>query len=184
MVRVALSAVLFCLSATGAEAQARLYRIDPERTTVAFSVRAGFDRVDGRIPRVHGEVLHDPTRPAAARVEAAAPLAGLTTGDPGRDRMLKGPDWFDAASRPTMRFVSESATAEGRSARIRGRLTLRGVTAPVELVSTARDEADGTLRFVAETAIDRGRFGMTRWSGLVGDRVTVRVEGVALPAQP
>jgi polyisoprenoid-binding protein YceI len=181
MVRVALLAALLCVQATAAAAQARLYRIDPERTTVAFSVRAGFDRVDGRIPRVEGEVVHDPTRPAAARVEAAAPLAGLTTGDPGLDRMLQAPDWFDAARRPTLRFVSESAAAEGRSARIRGRLTLRGVTAPVELVSTARDEADGTVRFVAETEIDRRRFGMTRMTGLVGDRVKVRVEGVALP---
>lgn len=181
MVRVALLAGLFCALAGAADAQARLYRIDPERTTVAFSVRAGFGRVDGRITRTEGTVTHDATRPASARVDAAVPLTTLATGDAGLDRMLKGPDWFDVAASPTMRFVSDGAVAEGRSARIRGRLTVRGVTAPVELVSAATDEATGELRFVARTEIDRRRFGMTRMPGLVSDRVTVRVEGVARP---
>lgn len=184
MARLAVLAGVFALWSGVACAEARLYRIDPDRTTVAFSVRAGFGAVEGRIPKPEGSVTHDPSRRSAARVEAAVPLTALTTGDGARDRMLKGPDWFDATRYPVMRFVSESAADDGRSARIRGVLTLRGISRPLELVSIARDEASGVLHFVAETEIDRRQFGMTRLPGLVSDRVKVRVEGVATLSRP
>lgn len=184
MVRIAFVAVAFAvavlLAAAPARSAPREFRIDPERTVVTFSVRGGLGQVGGRLPRAEGVVTHDPDRREAARVDATVPLAGLQTGDAARDRWLKGPEWFDAARNPLLRFVSASARDDGGAAVIRGELTLRGVTRPVELVSTARDADARTLRFTAEAEIDRRAFGMTRMQGLVGDRVKVRVEGVAV----
>lgn len=180
MVRVSALAVALLAAASAASAEPRTYRLDPERTVVTFSVRAGFSDVRGRLTGAEGTVVHDPERRAAARVSAAVPLETLTTGDVGRDRMLKGPEWFDAARHPTLRFVSESARDDGRAAVISGTVTLRGVARPLTLVSVARDEDARTLRFSAETELDRRQFGMIRLPGLVGDRVKVRIDGVAV----
>lgn len=182
--RAALLALALAAAATTAGAAPLEYVIDPARTRVEFAVRAGLGEVRGRFERPTGRLVVDPDDPRAARVSVAAPVRALNTGDPRRDRVLRGPDWFDAEAHPTLRFRSVTARAQDDRTRIDGELTLRGLTRPAAFESRTEPgpEEDGrpTLRFTAWTTIDRRAFGMTAMRGLAGDQVRVRVEGVAV----
>jgi polyisoprenoid-binding protein YceI len=52
---------------------------------------------------------------------------------------LLSPDFFDAENAPVLSFRSTSITASGPSRTISGELTIKGVTAPVELEATVAE---------------------------------------------
>ena len=96
----------------------------------------------------------------------------ITTNDPQRDAHLRSPDFFDAERYPTITFrsthVERAAVDEYR---VRGDLTIRGVTQPITLAVTYEGQItdhSGLLRagFAAETTISRKDFGLS-WNALL-----------------
>ena len=104
------------------------------------------------------------------------------TCDEQRDAHLRSPDFLDAATHPTIGFVATDVQGEGDAWRVRGDLTIRGVTRPVTLEVAVDGEGDdpwGNHRvgLTATTTIDRTQWGLT-WNAaletggvLVGDSV-------------
>jgi polyisoprenoid-binding protein YceI len=81
---------------------------------------------------------------------------------------LLAPDFFDAERSPVLRFASSEVRRSGSELRITGELTIKGVTAPVELEGTIGDafpHPSGTERLPLrlETTVDRRSFGID-WS--------------------
>ena len=86
-----------------------------------------------------------------------------------RDENLNGhllsPDFFDSERTPVLSFASDEISRSGSDLRIAGRLTIKGVTAPVELAGTIGDpfpHPSGTERLPVrlETTVDRRQFGI------------------------
>ena len=114
-----------------------------------------------------------------------------TPGQAGRDEHLRGADFFDAATHPTIDFVSTRIEGKGTSGRIHGDLTIRGTTRPVvldvEFAGIVADMKGGQrTAFAATTRINREDFGLT-WNvaleqggWLVGREIGIDIEIAAV----
>jgi polyisoprenoid-binding protein YceI len=141
--------------------------------------------VTGRFAAVAGTLTLDERQPANARVDATVAVASVDTGNARRDRHLLAADFLDAARHPTARFTGDRLEAldpaRGRG-RLRGTLTVRGVTRDVAL-DLAFDPAQASgdrerLHVTASTEVNRRDFGLSWNHLLVGltDAVTISLE--------
>src|SRR5918996_3602168 len=113
------------------------WSIDPVHSTVEFHVtHAGIATVKGRALVIAG-TIRGGDEPS---IEGAVDAASLATFDETRDAHLRTPDFFDAERYPELRFASSSVEARDGELVVRGELTIRGVTKPIELRGTIRGE--------------------------------------------
>jgi polyisoprenoid-binding protein YceI len=159
------------------------YAVEPTHSRVQFTVsHLGLTDWYGDFTGITGSLRLDPARPAASRVEISIPVASVSTTNITLDGELKSADWFDAARFPAIRFVSTGVVRTGPDrATIRGSLTLHGVTRPVTLAASFNGAGPNplskayTVGFNAVTTIRRSDFGVTKYAGLIGDSVAVRI---------
>jgi polyisoprenoid-binding protein YceI len=85
----------------------------------------------------------------------------VQTGNAIRDQRLRS-EFFDNQSHPT---ISLLASADQGHRRLFGELTIRGVSRPVELASTADADQDGVVHLRADGRIRRSDFGL-EWEAL------------------
>lgn len=164
------------------------WSIDPTHSQISFSVRhMMFAKVRGSFGRWRGAVdLGDDG--ALRAVSASVEVDSIDTREPQRDAHLRSPDFFDAATWPTMDFQSRAVRPAGPGRLvIDGELTLHGVTQPlaleVEATGEGRDPWGNTRRGYRATArLRRADFGLT-WNAalelggvLVGEEVDIEVE--------
>ncbi len=160
------------------------YRLDPDHAALLFRIsHLGFSDFVGRFGHFDASLDFDAAAPEAARLEASVEVASLQVMPEGFDRTLLGPDWFDAAQYPEMRFVLDQVEVMGEEqGRAAGRLTLKGVTQPIELQVAFRGGAANlltgrfTLGFRAEGSISRSAFGIDRLVPAIGDEVRFEIE--------
>ena len=113
--------------------------------------------------------------PFEARLDVGADGDAVLTGQARADSIhvldenltahLLSPDFFDSERTPVLSFASDEISLSGSDLRIAGRLTIKGVTAPVELAGTIGDpfpHPSGTERLPVrlETTVDRRQFGI------------------------
>lgn len=175
----------------GPAAASELWEIDRQATQVTFSWdHLGLARHSARVADVRGEADFSPTDPEAGKVSVVVRIASVWTGAKELDELLKGPDFFDAARYPEIRFRSTGLARTGeRTVDVLGDLTIRDVTLPVVLKTTwnftgehplgpinPRYLGKWTSGFSAETVIKRSDFGLKRALPLVGDEVRITIE--------
>jgi polyisoprenoid-binding protein YceI len=181
---VALAAALALASPALA---AETYQVDKAHSTVGFQVRHLFTMVGGSFQDFSGKVVVDRARPESSSVEFTIKAASIFTNEPKRDEHLKSPDFFDAASHPTITFRSTSVKPAGNDVfEVTGDLTMRGVTKqvtlPVTFLGEARDPWGNEKKgFELATTLNRKDFGIN-WNKtldqggvLVGDEVKVQI---------
>jgi polyisoprenoid-binding protein YceI len=163
------------------------WNVDPAHSQVGFAVKhMGIATVRGEFHDFQGtlSIGDDGSATATGTVKATS----VDTGEPQRDDHLRSPDFFDAASYPELSFESASIDlVSDDTYRIKGDLTIHGVTNPVELEAIV----DGTdvdpwgnervgLEIVGQ--ISRGdfdmRFNQALGSGnmLVADKVKLALD--------
>lgn len=180
------------MTATLQSATARTYALDPTHSIAEFAVKhLMIATVTGHVRLKEGRIEVDAKDPSRSKVVAVLDPASVATGVDQRDQHLRSPEFLDAATFPTLTFVSTAVEGDGAEGEVHGDLTIRGVTRPVTLHVEKDGEAKdpwGNTRvaYTATTTIDRRDFGLT-WNQtletggfLVGDRikVTLRVQGV------
>ncbi len=163
------------------------YPLDPAHSFVLFrTTHAGASYTWGRFLKVNGAMkLGD--RAEDSRVDVNVDAASVFTGVRKRDEHLRGPDFLDAARFPRITFRSkEIHLLEGGRVRVRGELTLHGVTKPFDIegrfIGRGRHPMDPNIELVgfhAEFDIRRSDFGMNQLVGPAGDlvRLYVSLEG-------
>ena len=160
----------------------------PSHTTIEFSAKhLMVAKVKGRFAEFEGalSIADDPT---ASSTVITVKAAASTRAPRQRDDHLRSPDFLDAAAYPELTFTSTGFEhAGGERWKLRGDLTIRGVTRPVTLVTEYNGQtADlwGGERafFSAETTIDREDWGLT-WNQaletggwLVGKEIRIAIE--------
>jgi polyisoprenoid-binding protein YceI len=182
-----LLAALLVAAAFGgaATAHATSWLIDPNHSSVGFTIRHFFSKVPGAFDKFSGTLEFDPADPAAAKVKVDIDPASIDTKTPKRDDHLRSSDFFDVAKFPTMTFESTKVTkGEGNAFSVEGNLTMHGVTKPVTLAVNflGSGPALGGQRagFEATTKIDRKEFGIV-WNKVVdtgtmlGDDVDISI---------
>jgi len=150
------------------------WAIDPTHSEVGFvarhlmvtKVRGSFTDVTGTVQV--GQDIGD----SVANVTIKT--ASVSTGTADRDTHLRSADFFDVENNPTMSFTSTEVTEDS----LKGDLTIKGVTRPVEFEldfeGLATDPwGNQKAGFEAETEINRKDFGLEWNVALEGGGVLV-----------
>jgi len=185
-----LSSIAFATSllALPALAEPTEWAIDATHSNIGFTVsHMVVSEVDGKFKTYTGKALLDEADLTKSTVEFSADVASVDTGDAKRDEHLKSPDFFDAAKFPKLTFTSTKITKAGKGYKLKGNLTIHGVTKEVTLdatVSAAVKNPWGKLvRAVKITGkVKRGDYGLS-WNKtldqggvLIGDDVTLNLK--------
>lgn len=169
------------LCAGPAVARAVGYVLDPETSFVEFSVAFGPDRIIGTIPIRQSEFRLDLATGADSRVAVELDATGARANFPFASQALIGPKVLDAARHPVIRFESDTVRISGETARVEGKVTIRGQTRPVSLDVTAyrqRGTEPGDLSrltLLVTGSVRRSDFGATGWMDMVSDEVAIRI---------
>ena len=138
------------------------WSIDPSWSALEFEVRKlGLVTVKGRVPSFSGTISGGEN----AAIEGVVDATSITTFESDRDAHLQSPDFFDTQRYPELRFVSTSVDTSGDEIVVRGDLTIKDITKPVELRGTfsgPENDPWGNERLGLElaTTVDRTAFGL------------------------
>ncbi|HJX85176.1 MAG TPA: YceI family protein [Candidatus Angelobacter sp.] len=129
-----LGLLLAMLLACGSALAADEYKIDPNHSSVNFTVtHMTLSTVHGRFTDFAGKIVYDEKDPSQSSVSVTIKTASITTDVEARDKHLKSPDFFDAANFPEITFQSKSVEKTGNGFVAHGTLTIRGVSKDVDL---------------------------------------------------
>lgn len=180
---------LAALAAFDAASAAPLtYTIDKSHSDVAFQIRHYLSQVHGHFSEFSGSIVKDDENPANATVVFEIQTSSIDTGNEKRDNDLRSADFFDAATYPAIKFVSNRVEKQpDGSFRVAGNLTLHGVTRAITLpVKFAGEMNDGRgsfhSGFSTSITLNRKEFGIT-WNrvldnggAMLGDEVEVQID--------
>ena len=164
---------------------AREVEADPVAWTVdrssslTFATSWGGEAIQGRFDRWTSDILFSPDALDRSKVSITIETGSASSGDEQRDASLPGSDWFDSAVHPKATFVATrfDKTGEGRFV-ARGKLTLRGVSRPLDLPFRLKIDGD-RAQVSGVTSLDRTTFGIGQgeWASTdqIPARVTVRI---------
>jgi polyisoprenoid-binding protein YceI len=174
---------------------------EPGHTAAEFRVRHMMvSWVRGHFKNVHGTLEFDPENPHGTSVEVTIDAGGLWSGEPERDAHLRSADFLDVQNHPEIIFRGSGVELDGADeGKLRGELTIRGVTRPVSLDvrylgqwetpwwEEGVDKGPKTRAgFLATARIDRKDFGVS-WNGtldrggvVVGDEVHITIDAEAI----
>ena len=167
-----------------AQGRAHDYRFDTVHTQILFSAsHLGFSQPSGRIRVKSGFIHFDDGEWAKSKVEAVIDTNSLDMGDAAWNAKLRSREFFAADKYPTAHFVSTGVEKNGeRSGIVHGRLTLLGVTRPLDLAVTFnRAGVDAyslhyTAGFSATATLKRSDFGMQKYLPDIGNAVAIHIE--------
>jgi polyisoprenoid-binding protein YceI len=189
---------LLLISAPFASAAPTTWTIDPNHSSVEFSIRHLFSKVPGKFTKFSGTIVYDGANAPASSVKAEIDAASISTANEKRDGHLKSEDFFDVAKYPTIVFESTSASGAGENKlKVSGNLTMHGVTKPVTLDVTFLGAGPGmggrqVSGFEAVGKVNRKDFNiiwnrnLDQGGTLLGDDVDIRLNieaGTPPPAE-
>lgn len=162
------------------------WSIDPVHSVAGFRVKHfGITWLRGKFDEFALDLTV--TEDGAARLEGSTPVQSIAFPNEQLHGHLMSPEFFDAELHPRLTFSSDEVVlAEDGTATVRGELTMRGTTRPVELTGRWSGPVQGMAgeeRIGLEIAgeVDRFDFGIAWDAKLTGghDVVgrTVRLEG-------
>lgn len=171
-------------------ASAESYVFSSKQTEVRFSFVMALGAIQrGRFGSVEGTLQYDEAAPEKAKVFAKIATASVETGQPIIDDELKGANFFNAKSQPSLTFHSRSVKPKAAGAAVvTGDITVNGITKPVTLdvVVTPHDDpalkySAGSKKFYARTSLSRSAFKMESYADMVGDKIDIEIDAVVRP---
>lgn len=144
------------------------YKIDAAHSEITFKVKhLMITNVTGSFTKFDATLEHEKADFSDAKITFEADTDSVTTHNEQRDAHLKGDDFFAAEKFPKLSFVSTSFTyKEGKEFILKGDLTIRDHTKPVELTVEYGGSATdpyGQVKsgFELNGKINRKDFGLT-----------------------
>ncbi len=142
-------------------ANASSYTIDNSHTNVGFSVKhMMITNVKGEFKTYDAKIDFDLATKNFKSFSANVDIASIDTGIEKRDAHLKSEDFFSSEKFPKMTFVMKSYEVDGDEGKMKGDLTIRGITKPVVLevedLSTIKDfDGNNRIGFTLKGKINR-----------------------------
>ncbi len=112
------------------------WKLDPAHCEVEFRVKHMMvSTVTGRFTRFDGTIESDGDDFEGAKGAMTIDVASISTGQEARDKHLNSDDFFNSEKFPKIRFESTSHQKTGGkdAYSLKGNLTIRDVTRPIEL---------------------------------------------------
>ncbi len=159
------------------------WKLDPG-TTVTADVAWEGKNVQVRFPSLTGDIDFDEKHPERTRATISVASSKATTGVGVVDALVRSKDYLGADRYPEITFQLDKLVQTSKStADVDGRITLRGVTKPVEFKATVvryGPSADDPNQFEAgfhiTGSIDRTAFGSTGGLPDVGPVLPVQIQ--------
>jgi polyisoprenoid-binding protein YceI len=161
------------------------YAVDTVHSSVIYRIK----HMDvayhyGRFNEFSGSFLLDAENPSASVIDLTIQTASVDSGNEGRDKHLRNPDFFDVEQFPTATFVANSVRKTSDDTfETTGEFTLHGVTKPITVTihHTGAGQGRGGVQIAGMEStftIKRSDFNLGKPGG-VGDevRITVSLEG-------
>ena len=154
-------------------AGAGVYTLDTHHASLVFAVdHLGFSNYVGQFTRFDATLTIDPAAPEAATLIARVDPTSLIIPNPpeGFLESLLGPDWFNTAAFPDIRFTSTAIRQTGPTeAEVTGDLTFLGATLPVTFSARFNGayagfppyDPNARAGFHASGSLSRSAFGMS-----------------------
>ena len=178
-----LCAALLSMAPVARAASAR-YHYDPVHSQVLFSIdHDGYSRPFGRLHIASGWLQFDPKDWSTAATELDIDLAGVDMGDTGWNAAVCKPALLDCAKNRYAHFVSTAVERkDDQHGVLHGRLTLRGVSMPMDVAFTFNRLATTiygmhtVAGFSATATLQRESFGITAFDHSIGHDVAIWME--------
>ncbi len=164
--------------------------LDPAHTTLTFEARhMMIAKVRGAFQKAEGRIVV-PDDPRQTEVEVVVETASVDTGVEDRDNHLRSADFFDVEQFPTMTFRGNGVSITDDGYVLRGTLTIRDVTRPLDLPfefhgGIVDPYGNPRIAVSAQTEIDRTEWGLT-WNMaleaggvVIGPKVKIFVDAEA-----
>ena len=176
-------------SSTTILAEDDLYILDETHLSIGFLVdHAGYARTLGMFTEARGSFKYNEESSTVSDVEIIIDTNSVFTNHDKRDSHLKSPDFLNVQKYPTMTFKADMNNLKSNPGKIKGDLTLLGITKPL-ILNTKINKID-TYPFrvglskpmvmgVSTTAsFKRSDFGMNYAlkKNLVGDQIDLIIE--------
>lgn len=168
---------------------AAMLQVDPAHSSVTFeATHLKLTTIPGKFGEFSGSIDLNDKDITKSTVEFTVQIASINTNVGQRDDHLRSADFFDAKTHPQATFTSTSIKKAGKSYRLEGNLTIRGVvkkvTFDVQSLGKAEDPVMKTTKhvFKASTVLNRKDFGVNYGpDAIVGDKVPLHVNLEAMP---
>ena len=177
------------MTATAATPETATWQLDPTHSSVEFAVKhLMIATVKGAFSGLQGTLETDESNPTHPSLSVTIDTNTISTHNEQRDNHLRSPDFFDAATYPTITFVATAIRGEILGEfELTGDLTMHGVTKPVTLDVSFEGRAkdpwgNARLGYTAKGKLRRSDFGLN-WNQaletggvLVGDEIKISVD--------
>ncbi len=179
LVGAALAAAIW-LPVAAVAAPANEFELEAAGSSLTFTAVQQGAKFESRFDRFTATVRFDPASPESGSISSRIDLGSVDTGNPERDEVLTGADWFSVGRWPEAVFTAGRIVRVGDGYRASGTLTLRDVTAPVSLsFRWTPASAAQPARLLGSATLERLAFGVGQgdWrdTAYVGNRVDVQV---------
>jgi polyisoprenoid-binding protein YceI len=167
----------FALLPTLSHAQAPVFVITQENSSVLFSVKASV-AIAGKFDKWDATLTYPSTDATSGVLDIKIQAASVNTGSGMKDDKLRGKDFFNASEDPLITFHSTKIVQTGPTTfDVLGTFTIRGASKPEKLTFTVSGKGTGTGEIQGTMVFDRKDFGMNKGIPFVkiGDSVDVTV---------
>jgi polyisoprenoid-binding protein YceI len=168
-------------------ANIEVYKIDPDHSSVKFSIRHFVAKTTGNFSEFGGMITVNRDDLTKSSVEAFVKIPSVDTDNEKRDAHLQEEDYFAAGEHPLMVFQSTKweATEEANEFKVTGDLRMRSITREVvldvELLGFGEGMRGAYLSgWEASTTLDRTQWNVDGGQPAVGAEVdvTINVEAI------
>jgi polyisoprenoid-binding protein YceI len=159
-------------------AQAPVFVITPEKSTIKFYVKASVALV-GNFDKWNAALTFSSPDVTTCVLDIKIQADSVNTGSGVKDGKLKSNDFFDVKQDPLITFLSKKIVQTGPGTfEVEGDFTIRGVSKPETLMLTVFGEGTGSGEIKGTMAFDRKDFGMNKGIPFVkiADRVEVTID--------
>ena len=165
-----------------AHAQAPVFAIAPEESTIKFFVNASVS-LEGSFDKWDASLTFTSPDASTGTLDIKIQAASVNTGSGLKDDKLKSKDFFDVGQDPVITFKSTKIVRTGPNTyAVQGNFTIRGVTKADTLTLTVDPEGKASGDIKGTMAFDRRDHGMN--SGIPFIKIADRVEvTIALQAK-
>ncbi len=142
-----------------------------EESSIKFNIRNLGINVEGVFDSFTTEVDYNKNQPSSSRFSAKIQVNSINTGINKRDNHLRQEEFFHVKKYPAITFQSTEVSSPGSNQlKVKGDLTIKGKTLPIELDVTI-SESGGKTAFTISGELDRRDFGVGGSSWTMSDDV-------------
>lgn len=149
--------------------------IDTDQSIITFSVsNMKLNTVKGTFTGMMGDVIFNPNDLPSSKFDVCIDAKSIDTGNAKRDKHLRNEDFFEVETYPQICFKSSTITKTSDGYKVKGMLTMHGVSKTVEIPFTYNSK-----QLIGDIKLNRLDYKVGGSGGfMVGKEITIQIKCV------